>query len=76
MQTHADISYELARMRVEQARAEAARERLGNEARRAAPNFVPNSHRRDAAFWSVIIAPILGLGVLGYVAQEVLRSAA
>jgi hypothetical protein len=74
--THADISFELARLHLEQARAEAARERLATQVRRTAPDFIPPSRWRDAAFWSAIIGPLVAVGFLGYFAQEIIRAAA
>jgi hypothetical protein len=73
--TYTDISMELARLRVEERLAIAARERRADEVRRAAPNFVPTSRWRDPAFYSVILGPVVALGFLGYFAQQIIQSA-
>jgi hypothetical protein len=71
MITSPDTTYEMGRTRAQDALAEAARERRANELRRAAPDFIPTSRWRDAASWSVIVGPIVGLGFLTYFVRAI-----
>jgi hypothetical protein len=70
-----DTAYVIARMRADEALAEAARERRANELLRSSPDFIPTSRWRDAAYWSVIVGPIVGVGFLTYFAQAIAQVA-
>jgi hypothetical protein len=70
-----DTAYEIARMRADDAMAEAARERRANEMLRASPNFIPTSRLRDAAYWSVIVGPIVAVGFLSYFGHAIAQIA-
>ncbi len=76
MQNFADIDMtsSLVRVRLNERLAEAANDRLANEARRASPRFVPSSRLRDTAFWASIFGPLVGLGFLAYFANEIART--
>jgi hypothetical protein len=74
--TYPDISMELARLRIDERLKQAERERQANAVLRAAPNFVPTSRWRDPAFYTVIVAPIVALGFLGYFAQQIISGIA
>jgi hypothetical protein len=76
MQIHPDFHYDLAKQRHAEALAQAANERRAAEGSRAAPDFIAASRRRDAAFWSLLVGPILGIGFLTYFAQVIASSAA
>jgi hypothetical protein len=74
MLSHPEMQYPLAQARLAERRAEASNFRLADEARRAAPGFLPPSRWRDTAFWASLIGPVIGLGFLGYFANEIARS--
>ena len=71
MQSHPDLQFNLARARLDDRIAEAAHDRIADEARRAAPDFIPSSRWWDGALWASIVGPLLGLGFLAYFAQEI-----
>lgn len=75
MLSHPDLQYPLARARLNDRLAEAANERLIDEARRAAPDFIPPSRWRDGAFWASIAGPLVGIGFLAYFAQQIAHAA-
>jgi hypothetical protein len=75
MQNHPEINLKLANLRIDAALREVANDRRANEARRAAPDFIPSSRYRDPAFWSALVGPVVGLGFLAYFAQEIIRAA-
>ena len=76
MRDHPDFHYDLAKQRHAEALAQAANERRADELRRAAPDFIPASRWRHAAFWSLLVGPILGIGFLTYFAQLIAIPAA
>jgi hypothetical protein len=71
-----EITYQVARARLDELLAEAAHERTAEAARRAAPGFVPASRLRDTAFWATIIGPIVGLGFVVYFIRAITNSLA
>ena len=71
MITSPDTTYEIGRTRAQDALAEAVRERRANELHRASPNFIPTSRWRDAAYWSMIVGPIVAVGFLTYFVQAI-----
>jgi hypothetical protein len=62
-----EISYQVARARLDERIAEAARERQANEARRAAP-----SRPHDTAVWAAIVGPLVGVGFIAYFIQTLI----
>jgi hypothetical protein len=74
MLSHPEMHYPLAQARLAERRAEAASVRLADEARRAAPGFMPPSRWRDTAFWASLIGPIVGLGFLAYFVEQIARA--
>jgi hypothetical protein len=74
--TYPDISMELARLRMDERLKHAERERQANAALRAAPKSVPTSRWRDPAFYTVIAGPVVALGFLGYIAQQIVNRVA
>jgi hypothetical protein len=64
-----EIAYQVARARLDERLAEAARAQQANEARRAAPGFIPPSRMRDTAFWASVAGPLVGVGFVAYFAQ-------
>jgi hypothetical protein len=67
-----EIHYQVARARLDELVAEAARNQLANEARRAA-DFVPANRLRDTAFWASVVGPLAGVGFIAYFVQETSR---
>jgi hypothetical protein len=67
-----EISYQVARARLDERLTEAARARQANEARRAAPGFIPPSRVRDSAFWASIVGPMVGVGFVAYFIQALI----
>jgi hypothetical protein len=68
-----EMYYQVARARLDELVADAARNQLANEARRAAPDFIPANRLRDTAFWASVIGPLVGVGFIAYFVQEVSR---
>jgi hypothetical protein len=62
-----EIGYQVARARLDERLAEAARMRLADEARRAAP-----SRTRDTAFWAAVVGPLVGVGFIAYFIQTLI----
>ena len=76
MLSNPEIQYDLARARLDELLAEAARERTAEAARRAAPGFAPANRWRDGALWASIIGPIVAVGFLAYFATLIGHSLA
>jgi hypothetical protein len=68
-----EIHYQVARARLDELVAEAARNQLADEARRATPDFVPANRLRDTAFWASVVGPLAGVGFIAYFVQETSR---
>ncbi len=76
MLSNPEITYQVARARLDELLAEAARERTADAACRAAAGFVPANRLRDTAFWASIIGPVLGIGFVTYVIRAIGQSLA
>ena len=74
MLSNPDLHYQLARARLDERVAEAARARQADFARRTAPGFVPASRLRDTAFWASVVGPLVGIGFVAYFAQVIGQS--
>ena len=70
MLNNPEISYQVARARLDERLTEAARARQANEARRGASGSIPSSPVRDTAFWASIVGPVVGVGFIAYLVQQ------
>jgi hypothetical protein len=75
MQNYPNLHYDLARAHLDERIAEAANDRLVNEALRGSPGFIPPSRWRDGAFWASVVGPLVGVGFLAYFAQHIAHAA-